>query len=83
MAERARGSSLGEDVVELVAAAAQAADVGTLAIAILDLGLGQGLVVVVVVILLGEAEVDERAMPGVSESHRYRCGVRPEGEFPC
>ncbi len=76
---------LGEDVVELVAAAAQAADVGALAVAVLEVRLGPAprLVVVVVVILLGEAEVDKRAMPGISKSHRYRCGVRPEGEFPC
>ena len=63
---------LGEDVVELVAPAAQAPDVGPLAVAILDLRLGRR-VVVVVVILLGEAEVDERAVPGVAESHRCRC----------
>ena len=62
------GLVLREDVVELVAAAAQAPDVRPLAVAVLDLGLG-GRLVVVVVIVLGEAEVDEGAMPGIAESH--------------
>ena len=44
---------------------------GPIAVAILDLRLGgDGLVVVVVVVvLLGEAEVHERAVPGVPEAH--------------
>ena len=46
-----------------------------LAIAILQVGFGTGphrgvlVAVVVVVILLGEAEVDEGAMPGITEGH--------------
>jgi hypothetical protein len=66
---------VGEDVVEVVVAAAagggQAAHVGALAIAVLELRLG--LVVVLVfgvgIALFGEAEVDERAMPGVTQGH--------------
>ena len=41
------------------------------------LGAGLGLEVVLVlgavVVILGEAEVDERSMPGVSKGHLYRC----------
>ena len=51
--------------------ALQPADVRPLAVAVLELGLGLGLVVGVVarILLLGEAEVDERAVPGVAERH--------------
>ena len=65
---------VGEDVVDLVTAAAlEAPHVGPLAVAILELDLGLDLVdgVEARVLLLGEAEVDERAMPGVAERH---CG---------
>ena len=59
---------------EDLAARLQAAHVRALAVAVLELGLGvlgDGLraVVLVVVGLLGEAEVHERSMPGVSERH--------------
>ena len=72
------GRVVGEDVVELVAAAAlEPADVGALAIAVLQLCLGLGLALgdglVAAVILLGEAEVDERAVPCVADRH---LGVR-------
>src|SRR6185312_16758612 len=65
---------VGEDVVELVAppaAARQPPHVRALAIALLQLRLGLvvGGLMVVVVVLDGEAEVDERAMPGVAECH--------------
>src|SRR5207302_10458593 len=67
---------VGEDVVDLVAAAAglEPAHVGPLAIAILELGLRLRLeLLAVAVVLLGEAEVDERAVPGVPEGHSGRC----------
>ena len=63
---------LGEDVVELVAAAArgEAAHVRALAVAVLELRLGLvGLVTLVGIVVLGKAEVDERAVPGVAEGH--------------
>ena len=61
---------LGEDVIELVATAAQAADVRPLAVAILEIRLRRRIVIaVVVVVLLGKAEVDERAVPGITEGH--------------
>src|SRR3954469_13660464 len=64
---------VGEDVVDLVAAAArlQPAHVRALAVAVLQLALrlGLGLVVAVAIFGLGEAEVDERLVPGVSERH--------------
>jgi hypothetical protein len=77
---------VGEDVVELVAPAAlQATDVGSLAVAVLDLGLGLDLPlrdrVRIGVVLLGEAEVDECAVPCVAESHRCRF-FRAAGEKP-
>ena len=72
---------VGEDVVDLVAAAAgrQAAHVGALAVAILEHGLGLAgldLLLLVRVAILGEAEVDERAMPGVTKSHTRRSDSR-------
>src|SRR3954452_2312535 len=67
---------VGEDVVDLVAAPArrlQAADVGPLAVAALDLLLGLAgvelLLLVVRVAVLGQAEVDEGAVPSVSKGH--------------
>src|SRR4051794_21115121 len=58
---------VGEDVVDLVAAAAQAPHVGPLVVAVLQLGLRLAgvdiLVLVGRVALLGQAEVDERAVP--------------------
>src|SRR4051795_3099036 len=66
---------VGEDVVELVAAAARAqpADVRALAVAILELGLRLvGIVLLHVwVALLGKAEVHERTVPGIAERHTY------------
>jgi hypothetical protein len=64
------GFVLGKDLVELVATAArrEPAHVGPLAIAVGDLLL-VGLVLVVVVIFLGQAEVHECAMPGISKCH--------------
>ena len=69
------GLVLGEDVVELVAPATrgQAAHVRALAVAVLELRLGLvGLVTLVGIVVLGEAEVDERAVPGVPEGHVRR-----------
>jgi len=64
---------VGKDVVDVVAAASrrQAAYVGALAVAVFEGELGSrvGVVVVGVVNFLGQAEVDERAMPGVPEGH--------------
>ena len=63
---------VGEDVVDLVAAAAlQPAHVGPVAVAILELDLGLGLAhrLVARILLLGEAEVDQRAMPCVAKRH--------------
>src|SRR3954469_26004697 len=62
---------VGEDVVDLVAAAAggEAADVGPLAIALLEVALGLAGVVLRLLVrlaVLGEAEVDERAVHGVA-----------------
>src|SRR3954451_1552565 len=59
------GGVVGEDVVDLVAAApgGQAADVRALALPVTRLGLGPGLLVGVGVPILGQAEVDERAVP--------------------
>src|SRR5919199_98155 len=67
-ARRPAGVLVGEDVVDVVAPAAarHTADVGPLPIAILELHLGLGLGIVVVA-LLRQAEVDERAVPGVAE----------------
>ncbi len=66
-ARRARGRVVvGEDVVDLVAPATrrETAHVRPLAIAILELRLGLvGLVCVVRIVILGQTEVDERAMP--------------------
>ena len=72
---------VGEDVIDLVAAAArrEAAHVGALAVAVLEHGLGLagvGLLLLVRVAILGEAEVDERAMPGVTECHTRRSDSR-------
>ncbi len=64
------GFVLGEDVVELVAAAAQAPDVGALAVVVLERRLVGGVVLVLVVVLLGEAEVHERTVPGVAKGHQ-------------
>jgi hypothetical protein len=70
-----RGVVVGEDVVELVAPAprAEAADVRPLAITVLELGLRLvGILVLDVrVTFLGEAEVDERTVPGIAERHTY------------
>src|SRR3954465_11319061 len=77
----ARRRVVGEDVVDLVAAPArlEAPDVRPVAVAVLEIALRLarlGLVVVAVAVLgLGEAEVDERLVPGVSESHRKRCSL--------
>jgi hypothetical protein len=63
---------LGEDVVDLVAPAAlQPPDVGPLAVAILELGLRLRLTdrLVARILLLGEPEVDQRAMPCVPKRH--------------
>src|SRR5205085_10309012 len=71
-----RARLVGEDVVDLVAAAAglEASHVGPLAVAVLELGLRLRLeLLAVAVLLLGEAEVDERAVPGVPEGHSGRC----------
>ena len=62
---------VGEDVVDLVAAAArgEAPDVGPLAVALLEVALGLAgvdLLLLVRVAVLGEAEVDERAMHRVA-----------------
>ena len=69
---------VGEDVVDLVAAPARAqpADVGALAVGLLESASGSavGLEVLLVGFVLCEPEVDERAMPGVSEGH-VRLGV--------
>ena len=54
---------LGEDLVVVVTATAQAPDVGALAVAILNRRLVGGLVLVLLVVLLGEAEVHERTVP--------------------
>ena len=58
---------VGEDVVDLVAALAQAPHVGPLVVAVLQLGLRLARVDVLVLVgrvaLLGQAEVDERAVP--------------------
>ena len=73
---------VGEDVVELVAAAParrQAPHVRALAVALLELGLGlvvDGLALVLVLVFDGEAEVDERAVPGVAECHDVEGFVR-------
>src|SRR4051794_30692731 len=81
---------VGEDVVEVVAApagAAEPADVRSLAIPVLELGLGLvgGLLLVVRVALLGQAEVHERTVPRIAEGHdsgqvsplrRFSCKVR-------
>src|SRR3954454_22864491 len=71
---RAARRVVGEDVVDLVAAAArlEPAHVRPFAVAVLQLALGLGrlgLVVAIAVVGLGEAEIDERLVPGVSESH--------------
>ena len=88
VARRLGAGVVGEDVVELVAAAAlEAADVRPLAVAVLELGLrleltlalGDGLVARVV--LLGQAEVDERAVPCVADCHR-QIRVRGRGSIP-
>jgi hypothetical protein len=61
---------VGEDVVDLVTPApgAEATDVGTVAVGVLqlDLGLAVWLEFFVVGVVLGEAEVNECAVPGVS-----------------
>ena len=50
--------------------AARRRDVRALAVAVLELRLGLvGLVILVGVVVLGQAEVDERAVPGVPEGH--------------
>jgi hypothetical protein len=64
-----RGVLVGEDVVDLVPAAAggEPAHVGrAIAVAVLELHLGLDLLLVVAVVLLGKAEVDERAVPSVA-----------------
>src|SRR3954449_6644189 len=66
---------VGEDVVELVAAAPatlEPAHVRPLAVAVLELlfGLGQLPLLGRVIVLLGQAEVDERLVPGVAGRHR-------------
>ena len=62
---------VGEDVVDLVAAAArgQPADVRALPVSILEFDLGFNLVLVVRVLVLGKAEVDERTVPCVAKRH--------------
>src|SRR4051794_626921 len=71
LARRAR-RLVGEDVVDLVAAAArlEPAHVRALGVALLELALGLRLgLVVVALVRLGEAEVDERLVPCVPEGH--------------
>src|SRR5207248_3172795 len=76
-AQRARAAArrrvVGEDVVELVTAALalQAAHVRAVAVAVLELLLGLGQVPLLgrIVVLFGQAEVDERSMPGVAKRH--------------
>ena len=70
-----------EDVVELVAATTtlEPAHVWTLAVAVLERALGRRVVVLEILGLVGEAEVNERAMPGVTEWHgceSFRGGVQ-------
>src|SRR3954452_5317770 len=78
---------VGEDVVEVVAApagAAEAAHVRSLAVAVLELGLGLvgGLLLVVRVALLGQAEVHERTVPRIAEGHTWG-QVSPPRPFSC
>ena len=80
---------VGEDVVDLVPATprAEPPDVRPLAIAVLQLLLGLPdrsrllLLFLVRVAVLGEAEVDERAVPGVGEAHS-RCDLRCQQGIP-
>ena len=64
--------------------ALEPADVRALAVAVLELGLGLVVLdqVVTGIVLLGQAEVDERAVPCVAECHRSRV-FAPRGENPC
>jgi hypothetical protein len=78
---------IGEDVVDLVAAAAGAAqppDVGAIAVGVLELylGLGVGLHLLVIGLVFGQTEVDERSMPGVAEGHDRVKGFVPCRDFP-
>src|SRR5215212_4645655 len=76
---------VGEDVVELVAPAPlKPPDVRPLAVPVLQLGLGLrvGHRLVARVLLLGQAEVDERAMPCVAKRHTTVTFERKE-ETPC
>ena len=64
-------------------AGAQPAHVGPVAIAILELYLGLGLTnrLVARILLLGEAEVDQRAMPGVTKRHAAVLFSRVSGKL--
>src|SRR3954452_2987343 len=81
----AAGRLVGEDVVELVAAPAlEPPDVRPLAVPVLELGLRLVLRdrLVARVLLLGQAEVDERAMPCVAKRHTTE-GFERGQETPC
>ena len=81
-----RGRRLvGEDLVDLVAAAGgDPPHLRAVAVALLELGLGlaglvERLFLVRIAIVLGEAEVNEGALPGVSQGHGIqfrRAGIR-------
>ena len=75
---------VGEDVVEVVAAAPgrQAADVRALAVGLLELrlGLDRRLVRRVHVAFFGQAEVDQPVVPEVPERHRFTKCTSPQGE---
>ena len=76
---------VGEDVVDLVAPAARTEPMHPLALAVVrfEVGFRFGLVLLLLVFLVVcEAEVDERAMPGVAKGH-LRLGVRGQDRFPC
>src|SRR4029078_2483810 len=78
---------VGEDVVDLVTAAARGEPwpVGPLPVAALELLFGLAVVdlvlAVVRVAVLGEAEVDQRAVPGVTEGHAEG-SFAVQGVFP-
>src|ERR1700730_18520622 len=69
---------VGEDVIDLVPPPprAQPSHIGALAVAILelDLGLVVGLDLLFVRVVLGETEVNERAVPCVAECHMQSQG---------
>src|SRR5205085_10319777 len=69
---------VGEDVVDLVSppARAQPAHIGTVSVTVFELNLGFviGLDLLLVRVVLGEPEVNERAVPCVAESHMQSQG---------